>query len=162
MRAGPRNSDVWPGVRIREPFEFIELGANLTDIPRCVQLAPYCLPANAAPANHKSDIAGMVAAITDVRPGGNRVKNLPSPSLVNRDPPSLRAMARRDLPPLGAMAGRGSATRRARRLDVQFDVGELSFVSRSVRSREAEPALNPWHPACYGWRVRFYWMTLGW
>ena len=29
----------------------------------------YCLPANAAPANHNSDIAGAVAAITEGNPG---------------------------------------------------------------------------------------------
>jgi len=46
------------------------------------------------------------------------MKELPRPSLVNQD----------------------SATRRARRLDVQFDVGDLSFAFRSVRSREAVPS----------------------
>ena len=47
-----------------------------------------------------------------------RVKKSPTTSLVNRD----------------------SATRRARRLDVEFDVGNLCFALRSVRSREAAPA----------------------
>jgi hypothetical protein len=40
--------------------------------------------------------------------------------------------------PLGV--NRDSATRRARRLAVQSDVGELCFVLRNVRSREAVPA----------------------
>jgi hypothetical protein len=75
------------------------------------------------------DIAGAVAAMTEGDPG-LRVKEPPTTLLVNWDPPSLRAMA-----------GEASATRRARRLAVQLDVGELCFVLRSVRSREAGPAL---------------------
>ena len=38
------------------------------------------------------------------------------------------------------LVNRDSATRRARRLDVQSDVGELCFALRSVRNREAVPA----------------------
>ena len=45
-------------------------------------------------------------------------------------------------PPTRPLVNRDSATGRARRLDVQFDVGELSFDLRSVRSREADPALK--------------------
>jgi hypothetical protein len=51
-----------------------------------------------------TDIAGMVAAITESDPGA-RVKQHPKTPLVNRD----------------------SATRRARRLAVEFDVGDLSI-----------------------------------
>ena len=40
------------------------------------------------------------------------------------------------------MAGRGSATRRARRLGVQSDADDLCFNWRSVRNREAAPALK--------------------
>src|SRR6266540_5956690 len=45
-------------------------------------------------------------------------------------------------PPTAPLVDRDSATRRARRLGVQFDVGELCFVLRSVRNREAIPALK--------------------
>src|ERR1035437_3261885 len=43
-------------------------------------------------------------------------------------------------PPTTPLVNRDSATRRARRLDVEFDVGDLCFALRSVRSREAAPA----------------------
>ena len=37
---------------------------------------------------------------------------------------------------------------------VQFDVGELGFVLRSVRNREIFPAFDfHWQHGCYGWRV---------
>src|SRR6266436_5629426 len=75
----------------------------------------------------------------------SRVKEPPTTSLVNRDPPSHRSFG-----------GAGSATRRAMRLDVEFDVGELCFASRSVRSRKADPALDfQWRHACCGWRAKF-------
>ena len=41
-----------------------------------------------------------------------------------------------------SLVDRDSATRRARRLGVECDVGELCFDSRSVRNREAVPALS--------------------
>lgn len=53
-----------------------------------------------------ADIAGMVAAMTEGEQHGESEKT-PKPRLVDRD----------------------SATRRARRLAVQFDVGELSHRS---------------------------------
>ena len=38
---------------------------------------------------------------------------------------------------------------------VEFEVGNLSFALRRVRSREAEPAfIFHWHSRCYGWRVK--------
>jgi len=59
-------------------------------------------------------------------------------------------------PPTIPLVNRDSVTRRARRLAVQFDVGELGFVLSSVRNREAVPTFNfHWHHACYGWRVEF-------
>jgi hypothetical protein len=65
------------------------------------------------------------------------VKEPPTIPLVNRDPP-----------PLGAMAGRDSATRRARRLAVQSGVGELWLTLRSVPNREVVPAsINSLAPA---------------
>jgi hypothetical protein len=82
-----------------------------------------------------SDIAGTVASMTEVRNGRNRVKKPPSPSRVNRD----------------------SATRRARRLGVQFEAGELCSASRGVRNRETVPAFHfRWQHCCYGWRARFH------
>ena len=69
-----------------------------------------------APKINLGDITGTVASMTEGDPGVESEK-APTTPLVNRD----------------------SATRRARRLGVQYDVGELSFVSRSVRSREAVP-----------------------
>ena len=54
-----------------------------------------------------------------------------------------------------ALVNRDSVTRRATRLDVKFDVGELCFLVPRC-SREAVPAFNfHWHLACYGWRVEF-------
>ena len=54
------------------------------------------------------------------------------------------------------MAGQRNATRRARHLDVQSEVGELCFDFRSVRNREAVPAPKiTWHGLCIGWRVKF-------
>jgi hypothetical protein len=50
-----------------------------------------------------------------------------------------------------SLVDRDSAPRWARRLAVQLDVG-CAFTWFS--SREAIPAFNnPWHLACYGWRV---------
>jgi hypothetical protein len=43
--------------------------------------------------------------------------------------------------PLRALARRNSATSGARRLGVEFEIGDLGFVSRNVRSREADAAL---------------------
>ena len=57
------------------------------------------------------DIAGKVAAMTESEPV-LRVKEPPTTPLVDRD----------------------SATRRARRLAVQFDVVDLCFVLRSIRN----------------------------
>jgi hypothetical protein len=50
---------------------------------------------------------------------------------------------------------RDSATRRARRLVVQSDGGELGFALRSVRNRQAVPAPHqlPWHHGCFSWRT---------
>src|SRR5262249_10482362 len=79
------------------------------------------------------DFAGVVAVITESEPVLS-VKEPPTASLVNRD----------------------SATKRARRLAVQFDLGELCFpFLGSVRSREAAPASdqNHRHGLCHGWRV---------
>ena len=40
--------------------------------------------------------------------------------------------------------------------DLPLDVGNLLLRVRSVRSREAVPALNShWRGSCIGWRVRF-------
>lgn len=44
------------------------------------------------------------------------------------------------------LVGRDSATRRARRLDVQSDVGELCFDLRSVRSRDHD-SRSEQHPS---------------
>ena len=58
--------------------------------------------------------------------------------------------------PTASLVDRDTATRRARRVAVQFEVGELGFALRSVRNREVAPAFNShWHLACYGWRVAF-------
>jgi hypothetical protein len=55
---------------------------------------------------------------------------------------------------------RDSAPRWARRLAVQLDVG-CAFTWFS--SREASPAFNnPWHLACYGWRVGVQLLCIGW
>ena len=59
--------------------------------------------------NDTSDIAWPVASMTDVRSRTNRVKK----------PPNVLPCVNRD-----------SATRRARRLGVQFDVEELSFLRK--------------------------------
>ena len=46
--------------------------------------------------------------------------------------------------PRPSQVNRDSATRRAGRLDVESDVGELCSDSRSVRSREAVPSAHFW------------------
>ena len=66
-----------------------------------------------------SDIPWAVASITEGEPDLESEKS-PKRSLVDRD----------------------SATRRARRLDVEYDVGELGFPLRSIRNREAALAFN--------------------
>jgi hypothetical protein len=43
-----------------------------------------------------------------------------------------------------------------KRLQAETTVGELGFVWRSVRNREAVPAFNShWHHHGYGWRAGF-------
>jgi hypothetical protein len=54
-----------------------------------------------------------------------------------------------------SLVNRDSAMRRARRLAVQFDVGELYSLG-NVRSREAVSAfIFYWQLGCYGWLVEF-------
>jgi hypothetical protein len=61
---------------------------------------------------------------------------------VGQSQPSPKAIRvlRVKKPPTTPLVNRDSATRRARRLAVEFDVGDLCFALRSVRSREAVPA----------------------
>jgi len=66
-----------------------------------------------------ADIAGTVAPMTEGDPGVTSEKNSHH-TLVNRD----------------------TTTRRARRLAVRSEVGELGFVLSSFRNRETEPAFN--------------------
>ena len=62
-----------------------------------------------------------------IHPFRLRMKKFPMPFLVNLD----------------------SATRRARRLDVQFDVGELGSVLRSVRNRDHDSRSEQQHWGYY-------------
>jgi hypothetical protein len=113
-------------------------------------------------------------------------KEITKPPTFNRHSWNSRSHDRRRIrvfrvkePPTAPLVNRDSATRRARRLDVQSGVGELwlRFENRSQpRPRFAKRKTTPWgrhfvaglgsltcpsadknrwHHGCYGWRVKF-------
>ena len=63
------------------------------------------------------------------------------------------------------LVARDSATRWARRLAVQFDVGALSFgsaaekLSHRLFCRDGANAFFRWYASCNGWRVEFTYLS---
>src|ERR1022692_1427246 len=76
-------------------------------------------------------------------------------------PKAIRGLRVKE-PPATLLVNRDSATRRARRLDVESDVGKLGFALRSVRSQEIVPAFYfHWQLGCFGWRAQFIKNSVG-